>query len=51
MKTKAWKKWALAIATGSVLLQNATCAAQLAAVSSTITAGGVIFIISRILGD
>ncbi len=51
MKLHATKKWLLAVATGMITLQAATCAANLTALSTTVTAGGVIFIIARILQE
>lgn len=40
---------ALMLATGSICLQTAACADNITALASTVTAGGVLFIISRIL--
>jgi hypothetical protein len=52
MLIRNWHKWAAVIACGAMLLQVPACSdAALAATaaSSVVTAGGVIYIISRIM--
>jgi len=49
MKRKTWKTLLLGISSGAILLQTASCAATLTALSTSLTAGGVFFIIARIL--
>jgi hypothetical protein len=52
MLIRNWHKWAAVIACGAMLLQIPSCAdaaAAATAASSVVTAGGVIYIISRIM--
>lgn len=51
MTRKTWKTLLLGISSGAVLLQTASCAATLTALSTTISAGGVLYIIARIIRD
>jgi hypothetical protein len=54
MRKASWKKWAVAVASGSVLLQTPGCAetaAVITSLSSLVTAGGVWYIVGRIIGD
>lgn len=55
MKRHTWKKWAVLLATGGALLQTTTSCNQLATgvitISSVVTAGGVVYIVSRIIQD
>ena len=47
-------KWIAAVVSGSVLLQTTACiqnAVAVGSVSSVVTAGGVLYIVSRILRD
>ena len=49
MTRRTVKMFILGLSSGAVLFQTASCAATLTATSSLITAGGVLFIIRRIL--
>jgi len=54
MRKTGWKKWAIAVASGSMLLQAPGCveaAAVVTSFSSLVTAGGVWYLISRVIGD
>jgi hypothetical protein len=54
MRKTGWKKWAVAVASGSMLLQVTGCvetAAVVTSFSSLVTAGGVWYLISRIIND
>jgi hypothetical protein len=50
-----WKKWVVLTATGGALFQTTTSCNDLATgvitVSSVVTAGGVVYIVSQILQD
>lgn len=48
------KKWIASVLSGSVLLQTTACiqnAVTIGSISSVVTAGGVLYIISRVLRD
>ena len=48
------KKWIMAVLSGSVLFQTTACienSIAIGATASVVTAGGVIYIVSQILGD
>ncbi|MFH1746259.1 MAG: hypothetical protein ABIG44_04370 [Planctomycetota bacterium] len=52
MRKHAWKMWALAMASGAVLLQTPACvetATIVTSVAQVITAGGVVYIVSRVM--
>lgn len=49
MTRRTIKLLLLGLSSGAVLFQTASCAATLTAASSLVTAGGVLFIIRRIL--
>ena len=55
MNTKRWKKlFAFGLLGGAILLQTPACAEQAAvvtAVTSTITAGGVLYLVGRVLNN
>jgi len=55
MKKKIWKKiLAVGLIGGACLFQAPTCseqAATITAISSAVTAGGVLFIVDRVLND
>jgi len=51
MKRIIVKQLVLGLAAGAMLLQTATCTEQVTALASTITAGGVLFIVSQIISD
>lgn len=52
MFTKRWKKFALLLVSGSVLLQVTACtqtAFYLSSLSSLVTAGGVLYLVDRVM--
>jgi hypothetical protein len=52
MLIRNWQKWAAVLACGAALLQVPSCtdaATVVTGIASTITAGGVIYIIARIM--
>lgn len=55
MKTNAWKKlFVAALLSGSFLFQTPTCTEQAAfvtAASSAVTAGGVLYLVGRVVND
>jgi hypothetical protein len=55
MKRKAWKKLlTVGLLGGAILLQTPACVEQAAvvtAVTSTITAGGVLYLVSRVFNN
>jgi hypothetical protein len=51
MKRTVIKQLVLALATGAVLLQTATCAQQITALATTVTAGSALFIVNQIIND
>lgn len=47
-----WKRLSLALLTGSVLLQAPACgdfAAAIVTISSAVTAGGVVYLVARVM--
>lgn len=54
MRKLPWRKWAVMLTSGATLLQVTGCAevsVVITAVATSVTAGGVIYLISRILTD
>lgn len=49
MRMQKWKKVSLMILSGSVLLQVPTCFEAVTALSSAVTAGGVMYLVARVL--
>lgn len=51
MRTRQWKRWALAALSGTILFQIPGCtdaAIGLTAIATSVTAGGVIWLIRKI---
>lgn len=49
-----WHRWMVAVASGAVLLQTTACvefSSTLTAIATTVSAGGVLYIVSRILNN
>ena len=54
MRRIGWKKWAIAVMSGSMLFQVPGCvetAALLTSAASMATAGGVWYLVTRIMND
>jgi hypothetical protein len=54
MRRNYWKKWAIAVISGSTLLQIPGCvetAALITSAASLATAGGVWYLVTRIMND
>ncbi|MEP0845289.1 MAG: hypothetical protein HRF50_00550 [Phycisphaerae bacterium] len=54
MRMVRLSKWVAAIASGAVLLQTTACtevASAITAIATTVSAGGVIYIVSRIVNN
>lgn len=54
MNTNRWRKWAAMLLPGAMMLQTTGCvetAIAAGATASVVTAGGLLFLISRILGE
>ncbi len=52
MRPKSWKRWALAMLSGGIALQTTGCADAAVGVmtlASAVTAGGVLYIIQKIM--
>ncbi len=52
MRPKSWKRWALAMLSGGIALQTAGCtdaALGITTLASAVTAGGVLYIIQKIM--
>lgn len=54
MRTASWKRWAAVVLSGSMLFQVPGCletAAVITSFSSVLTAGGVLYLVGRIIND
>ena len=52
MRKRSWNKWAVLLASGAFLLQTPACvetATILTSISSVISAGGVLYLVGRVL--
>lgn len=54
MQNRRWKKWLLTMCSGALMLQTAGCveaAAVATSVFTAVTAGGVLFLVNRVVND